>query len=121
MLCSENTKSQFAAITFQAQASPYPQSFFQPAVLAMNPSTWWKSIGKKCKLPEGSMDLMLTLHMTSASAACIERIFSTFGLVMTMLRNRLGMDKAKKLVFCYRMLLEIKVSINIIVLYKNPQ
>ena len=61
-------------------------------------------MGKKCKLPEGSMDLMLTLHMTSASVACIERIFSTFGLVMTKLRNRLGMDKAKKLVFCYRML-----------------
>ena len=45
-----------AAITFQAQASPYPQSFFQPAVLAMNPSTWWKSIGKNCKLPEGFVD-----------------------------------------------------------------
>ena len=104
MLCSENTKSQFAVITFQAQASPYPQSFFQPAVLAMNPSTWWKSIGKICKLSEGFVDLMLTPHMTSASVACIERIFSTFGLVMNKLRNRLGVDKAQKLVFCYRML-----------------
>ena len=76
-------------------------------MLAMNPSTWWKSIGKICKLSEGFVDLMLTPHMTSASVACIERIFSTFGLVnvvMTKLRNRLCMDKAKKLVFCYRML-----------------
>ena len=59
---------------------------------------------EKCKLPEGSMYLMLTPRMTSASVACIERLFSTFGLVMTKLRNRLGIDKAKKLVFCYRML-----------------
>ena len=65
----------------------------------MNPSTWWKSVGKNCKLPEGFVDLMINLHMTSASAACIERIFSTFGLVMTKLRNRLGMEKAAKLVF----------------------
>ena len=88
-----------AAITFQAQASPYPQSFFQPAVLAMNPSTWWKSIGKNCKLPEGFVDLMLTLHMTPASAACIEGMLSTFSLGMNKLRNRLGVDKAQKLVF----------------------
>ena len=42
--------------------------------------------------------------MASASAACIERVFSTFGLVMTDLRNRLGFEKSHKLVFCYRML-----------------
>ena len=70
----------------------------------MKPHIWWQTVGKNCRLPEGFVELMVNLHMTSVSAACIERIFSTFGLVMTKLRNRLGLDKAAKLVFCYRML-----------------
>ena len=41
--------------------------------------------------------------MSSCSAA-IERIFSNFGMVQSKLRNRLGLVKARKLVFCYRML-----------------
>ena len=41
--------------------------------------------------------------MPSCSAA-IERIFSNFGMIQSKLRNRLDLDKAGKLVFCYRML-----------------
>ena len=37
-----------------------------------------------------------------ASSASIERVFSTFGLVHSKLRNRLGIEKAAKLVFCFR-------------------
>ena len=36
--------------------------------------------------------------------AAIERIFSNFGMIQSKLRNRLGLVKAGKLVFCYRML-----------------
>ena len=48
--------------------------------------------------------LMLQLHSASASSASIERIFSSFGLIHNKVRNRLGVEKATKLVFCYRML-----------------
>ena len=41
--------------------------------------------------------------MPSCSAA-IERIYSNFGMIQSKLRNRLGLGKAGKLVFCYRML-----------------
>ena len=104
-LCNINPEFVAAAITFQSQGSPYPRSFFQPMVLySMGPATCWRSLRKNCNLPKGFVDLVTNLHSTSASAACIERVFSTFGLVMTKLRNRLGIDKAQKLVFCYRML-----------------
>jgi hypothetical protein len=45
----------------------------------------------------------LLLEMPSSSAT-IERIFSNFGMIRSKLRNRLGLVKAGKLVFCYRML-----------------
>ena len=93
-----------AAISFQAEATPYPKSFFQPAARTMKPDTWWKAVGESCVLPDGFVDLMITLHVATASSASLERIFSTFGLVITKLRNRLGLQKAQKLVFCYRML-----------------
>jgi len=38
------------------------------------------------------------------SSAGVERIFSTFGLVHSKLRNRLGVEKAGKLVFIYKLL-----------------
>ena len=95
-----------AVISFQAEADPYPKSFFQPKARTMMPSTWWIAVGNSCKqlLPDGFVELMVSLHVATASSASLERIFSSFGLVITKLRNRLGLAKAQKLVFCYRML-----------------
>jgi hypothetical protein len=45
----------------------------------------------------------LLLEMPSNLAA-IERVFSNFVMIQSKLRNRLGLVKAGKLVFCYRML-----------------
>jgi hypothetical protein len=45
----------------------------------------------------------LLLEMPSSLAA-IERIFSNFVMIQSKFRNRLGLVKAGKLVFCYRML-----------------
>ena len=94
-----------AAIAFQAEAHPFPQLFFRPSARLLNPVTWWKGIGSSTKdLPDGFVDLMITLQSASASSASLERVFSTFGIVMTKLRNRLGLGRAQKLVFIYRML-----------------
>ena len=103
-LGDHNSEFLAAAIAFQAEASPYPKSFFLPAARTMKPVTWWQAVGVNSVLPDGFVDLMVTLHEASASSASLERIFSSFGLVMTKLRNRLGLEKAQKLVFCYRML-----------------
>jgi hypothetical protein len=37
----------------------------------------------------------------ASSSVSIERVFSNFGLIQTKLRNRLGLQKAVKLVFSY--------------------
>lgn len=47
------------------------------------------------------VELILTAKATTAN---VERIFSSFGVVQSKLRNRLGLEKAAKLVFLFKML-----------------
>jgi len=90
-----------AAIQFQSRSDPFPASFFK--VGSINPVTWWKGL-KYAALPEGLVELMIQLQSACASFASIERIFSSFGLIHNKICNRPGVEKAAKLVFCYRML-----------------
>ena len=48
--------------------------------------------------------LVRKLLVMLASSAAIERMFSNFGLIHTKLRNKLGIQKCEKIVFCYQML-----------------
>ena len=50
--------------------------------------------------------LALKLLSVPASSAAVERFFfsSNFGMIQSKLRNRRGISKAAKLVYCYRML-----------------
>lgn len=89
----------------------FPASMFQPQVLAMykdSPGKWWQLMGnrtaKKNTLPTEFCQYFQHLLSCPPSSASIERIFSTFGLVWTKLRNRLGVDKATKLVQIHRFL-----------------
>ena len=85
----------------KSRSDPFPAAFFK--VGSFNPVTWWKGL-KYAALPEGLVELMIQLHSACASSASIERIFSSFGLIHNKIRNRLGVEKAAKLVFYYRML-----------------
>lgn len=49
-------------------------------------------------------NLSMQLHTAVAFSAGIERLFSTFGLVYSKLRNWLGIEKASKLVSIMRTL-----------------
>ena len=49
-------------------------------------------------------DIVVHLLSCPASSASVERVFSSFGIVHTKLRKRLGVERAAKLVYCYRML-----------------
>ena len=89
-------------IAFEAETEPYPASFFK--VKDLKASVWWKGLTKSKKLPTDFVRLMIQLQCAPPSSASIERIFSNFGLVHSKLLNRLGVEKATKLVFCYRML-----------------
>ena len=88
-----------AAIAFQAE------SFFTARGRASNPVTWWKAlVSSLTGLPDGFIDFMVALQSAVASSAALELVFSSFGLVLTKLRNKLRLQKAAKLVFIYRIL-----------------
>ena len=101
-LCDGDADFLAAVITIDTKSAP---------ILTTNiyPSTWWLGL-KKSNLPSDFTDLMVALHTATASSASVEHVFSTFSLVNTRVRNRLGVRKAigvrkaSKLVFCYRML-----------------
>ena len=87
----------------------FPSSMFEPQVLSMykhNPSKWWMLMDhrttKKGTLPRGFCQYFKDLLSCPPSSASIERIFSTFGHVWSKLRNRLGVEKATKLVQIYK-------------------
>ena len=61
------------------------------------------------KLPDGFCDIFMSLHSYLTSSGAIERMFSTFGIVWSAVRNRFG-DKAHKLVQIYTHLLKIRVQ-----------
>ncbi|KAI6651906.1 Transposase [Oopsacas minuta] len=87
---------------FQAKEAPFPASIFE-CTDALDPVTWWKAIKKSKNLVADEFcDIAINLLILPSSSASIERIFSNFGLIQTELRTRLGIDKASKLVACYR-------------------
>ena len=85
------------AIAFQAEAAPLPASFFSEMGRTSNSVAWWRALGQlTTDLPEGFVDVMVALHSAVASSAALERMFSSFGLVMTSLHNKIGLQKAAK-------------------------
>ena len=89
-------------IAFMSKGLPYPPSFFKTET--NDPVAWWRALSTFDEFPEGFVEFMETLCISTASSAGVERVFSSFGLIHNKLRNRLGVDTASKLVFCYRML-----------------
>ena len=90
-------------IALDAQSAPFPPVYFTESAKSINPVVWWKGL-KMYSVPSSFIDLAALLLASPASSASIERVFSSFGLIHTKVRNRLGNAKAAKLVFCYRML-----------------
>ena len=94
-LGEKNPEYLAAAISFQAEAHPYPKSFFLPTACEMKAVILWQAVDRSCILPKDFGDLVVTLHMATSSSASLERIFSSFGLVLTKLRNKLGLQRAQ--------------------------
>ena len=90
-------------IAFEGKAAPFPAAYFKESATAIRAVTWWKGI-QMYKVPTPFAELAIHLLSAPSSSASIERVFSNFGVIHTKLRNRLGNEKASKLVFCYRML-----------------
>lgn len=88
----------------------FPQYLFKDSFKSVTPMTWWKVAAQTipntdtAPLRQQMIELCCQLFTAAASTAGLERIFSSFGLVHSKLRNRLGNDKAAKLTFMFRAL-----------------
>lgn len=70
----------------------------------MHVRTWWKALQKNDDFPAEFINFVMHLHNYPASSASIERVFSNLSFIQNKIRNKLGVDTANKLVFCYKML-----------------
>lgn len=90
-------------IQFQAQASPFSKYLFNELTIQnVTPLTWWTSMQKRIT-PE-LFNLTQKMYSAVASSAGLERLFSSFGLVHSKLRNKLGVEKASKVVSIFKCL-----------------
>ncbi|XP_011633698.1 uncharacterized protein LOC105424896 isoform X1 [Pogonomyrmex barbatus] len=90
-------------ISYRAKTSPFKYYLFsEESIKNVKPITWWLAL--KENINTVTFDLAIQLHTAIASSAGIERLFSAFGLVHTKLRNRLGVEKASKLVIILKAL-----------------
>ncbi|CAG4946252.1 unnamed protein product [Parnassius apollo] len=90
-------------LTYRAMSFPFKDYMFKEDLLKRTyVSVWWRSLGSK--IDPGMINLTNQVYTATASCARIERLFSTFGLVHSKLRNRLGTKKAAKLVTVMRAL-----------------
>ena len=87
----------------QAKAAPFPGSYFSTEAISISPLTWGQGAAVSGVDPAFA-DLVQRLTTSPASSASIEMVFSTFRFIHNKIRNRLGVQKASKLVFCYHML-----------------
>lgn len=92
------------AMSFLAKKSPFPNFMFEEDFMGVEPLIWWANINLQQPLKEKMSNLANQLFSASPTTAPLERIFSSFGLVQSKLRNRLGTEKADKLTFLLKFL-----------------
>ncbi len=93
-------------LKFIVWSSPYNGALIEKeTVESVNTLEWWKSLAiiKGC-IGGKELAAIEMLFTAKATSAGIERMFSSFGLVHSKLRNQLGVEKASKLVFMLKSL-----------------
>ena len=90
---------------FMSDSVKLPKALQHDLTLSkIKPVVWWLCTERSETVDKTLCQLAQKLLEMPSSSAAIERIFSNFGMIQSKLRNRLGLVKAGKLVFCYRML-----------------
>lgn len=92
----------------RTKCPPFNKSYlFSESMLKKTSTTsWWKSVQcqNQTTIDDEDLTKILALLNAAASSASVERVFSTFGLVHSQIRNKLGVEKGGKLVFLYKLL-----------------
>ena len=104
LYCSEYYPDCISTVVkFWARSAPFKAYMFEDSYLVEASSVeWWMAM--EGRFNEDFIQLIKCLLCSVASSSDVERAFSTFGLVHSKLRNRLGVAKAVKLVSIYRVL-----------------
>lgn len=91
---------------FSAKSWPFEKYLFSEDYFKeISVNEWWASQEQEiCKFNDNVFQEISTILNAKATTANVERMFSSFGLVQSKLRNRLGNEKAAKLVFLFKML-----------------
>jgi len=86
----------------------FPKYMFKDTFMKVSPTTWWNiacqsvtacDTDVQAKLGQQMLSVCYQLFSATATTARLERIFSSYGLVHSKLRNKLGNKKAAKLNF----------------------
>ena len=103
MSLTEEEYPELLPIMLKMKAKTYPFNkvyLFESSVIShLIPCSWWRAL--KGKVDDSVIEDICGLLNKVASSASVERIFLAFGLVHSKLRNRLGVEKAGKLVFLH--------------------
>lgn len=92
-------------LSFSCDALGLPNTLTSETVIQnTNPIVWWQCVEKSGKINPALCQIARRLLKMPASSASLERVFSNFGFLQSKLRNRLGIQKAAKMVVCYRYL-----------------
>lgn len=89
-------------IQFLAKSDPFTDIMFDEEILKTSKALYWWKSQQNVEAVQKVLPTIKQLLSATASSASVERVFSTFGLVHSKLRNRLGTEKAAKLVFLYK-------------------
>ena len=91
-------------VKFLAKADPFYDLFFKESITSkMSPLEWWK-VHFKSTVSAADQNAIKQLLSAVATSASVGIIFSSYDLVHSTLRNKLGHKKAGKLVFLYKTL-----------------
>lgn len=92
-------------VKLKSKSKPFKSVMFAEEIVKnVTPLEWWMSQKNIFSEEEQSkiFPVVKQLFGAIASSAAVERVFSTFGIVQSKLRNRLGIEKAGKLVFLFK-------------------
>ena len=90
-------------------ANSFPAYLFDESYIKeISARNWWEMVEMRNQnaqnLNMGFIILIKNIQSCPASSGSIERFFSTYGIIWSKLRNKLGKDKSEKLVRTYRYL-----------------
>jgi hypothetical protein len=92
-------------LNFMSESVVIPSALSSQSVISkVNAKVWWSCLDRSNVVGNSLCEFARKVLPMPCSSASLERIFSNFGTVQTKLRNRLGIQRAAKLVVCYRFL-----------------